>query len=99
MGTKPSYIWQSIHSAQEILNAGLYWRIGNGENIYIWKTKWVALQSTYSIHSPPCIMDGNARVKDLFDIDTQGWNFPLIESIFQPGEVRAIKTIPLSITN
>jgi hypothetical protein len=41
----------------------------------------------------------NARVKDLFDPDTHGWNSPLLESIFQPDEVKAIKTIPLSRTN
>jgi hypothetical protein len=35
MGSKPSFAWRSIMSSRDLLEEGLFWRIGNGEQTNI----------------------------------------------------------------
>lgn len=37
IGFKPSYAWRSITSSKEVVIKGSRWRVGNGDNISIWK--------------------------------------------------------------
>jgi hypothetical protein len=38
LGNRPSFVWRSIFQARAVLEAGLVWKVGNGENIRIWVT-------------------------------------------------------------
>ncbi|XP_073137930.1 uncharacterized protein [Henckelia pumila] len=41
IGSNPSYIWRSMCWGCELLNKGLYWRVGYGSSINILHDKWV----------------------------------------------------------
>jgi hypothetical protein len=53
MGSRPSYAWRSIFNARGVLEAGLRWRVGNGEKIKIWGDRWLPPPSTSSLFSLP----------------------------------------------
>ncbi|KAJ1286170.1 hypothetical protein BS78_03G332100 [Paspalum vaginatum] len=36
-----SYTWRNILKGIKLLNKGIIWRVGNGENINIWKDPWL----------------------------------------------------------
>jgi hypothetical protein len=39
LGSNPSFAWRSIVNAKDVLEWGLMWRVGNGEDIQIWGDK------------------------------------------------------------
>jgi len=41
LGSRPSFVWRSILKAKSILQTGMGWRVGNGEDIKIWKDVWL----------------------------------------------------------
>jgi hypothetical protein len=41
LGSRPFYAWRSIFQAREVLEMGMIWRVGNGEDIQIWGEKWL----------------------------------------------------------
>ncbi|XP_074323405.1 putative mitochondrial protein AtMg00310 [Apium graveolens] len=47
LGDNPSYIWRSIHEAQQTVRQGCRRNIGNGRNTNVWKDPWL-----------PCIDNG-----------------------------------------
>jgi len=46
VGNRPFYAWLSFCYARETLEGGLWWRVGNGESIKVWKDKWLPSSST-----------------------------------------------------
>ena len=41
VGWRLSYAWQSIISAKSVIDHGTIWRIGDGENVRVWKDRWI----------------------------------------------------------
>ncbi|XP_062176146.1 uncharacterized protein LOC133881223 [Alnus glutinosa] len=82
--------------ARETLEGGLWWRVGNGESIKVWKDKWLPSSSTPQILSPVNGLDEEARVSSLIDPGSGGWNMPLLRSIFSPWEVELIGKVEMS---
>lgn len=41
MGSRPSYGWRSLMFGKQLLDKGLKWMIGNGEEILVWVTPWI----------------------------------------------------------
>ena len=41
LGSRPSFAWKSIHSAQTLVKQGARAIVGNGESISIWKHPWI----------------------------------------------------------
>jgi hypothetical protein len=66
MGNRPSYVWRSFMAAQPVLQNGLIWRVGDGNDIGIWTDKWVPQPTMYKIHSPRMELDRNARVSEAY---------------------------------
>jgi len=93
---KPSFVWRSITSARELLKDELVWRIGSGENVNIWSDKWLPTPTTYAIQSSRHTFSEYAKVVELIDPDTKGWNVPLLKNIFWMEEAMLISQIPLS---
>lgn len=50
---------------------------------------------TYAIQSPMRILDSEATVDALIDVETQWWNTPLIQEIFLRDEAAMICSIPI----
>ncbi|GLT70005.1 hypothetical protein SLA2020_421100 [Shorea laevis] len=96
LGGRPSYAWRSILSSRELLQEGLIWQVGNGENIQIWHDKWVSHPTSYKIQSPPQKIPVDSRVRSLIDPSTRWWNFSLIQDIFWPDEAKRICSMALS---
>lgn len=90
LGNKPSYAWRSIWNAKPLLKEGLIWWVEDGESINIWKDKWIPSATTHAIQSPIQILDSEAKVCDLIDMDTNWWNTPLVEEVFNPEEAKLI---------
>lgn len=78
-----------------ILQDGLVWRVGDGREIKIWQDRWIPSPTTYSIQSPVSILDVEARVSLLIDVDTKWWNKHLVHAIFNKEEAQSS---PLSMT-
>lgn len=98
LGSKPSFAWRSIQGACNIVSEGLIWRIGDGASVRIWGDKWLPNPSSYMVQSPEKIVDGAARVRDLFYQDVHGWNLRLLTQIFNAEEVQVIQSVPISFT-
>jgi hypothetical protein len=96
LGRNPSYACLSIFNARKVLERGLMWRVGNGDNIQIWQDKWISKPTTYKIQSPCESMDPLARVNTLIDLTTGWWNYTLIQSSFAKVEADMICSLPLS---
>jgi ribonuclease HI len=94
IGSRPSLAWKSILSTQDLIKEGMIWRIGNGNDIKIWKDRWIPKPSTYLIQSPCQILTEEARVSEL--MANNNWNIPLIRSIFWEDEAEIICSLPLS---
>ena len=98
MGKHPSYAWRSIMARQKIVEKGIVWRVGNGENIQIWWDRWIPNPSTYKISSPLQLLSREAKVKDLIKEGAGEWDLDLIKQVFLPHEVETILSIPLSLS-
>jgi hypothetical protein len=96
LGNRPSYLWRSFMAAQPVLKNGLHWRIGNGDNIFVWHDQWLPRPTTYKIFSPRKILEQNARVSVLIDQNTRMWNVGLILEVFLEDEAELICSKPLS---
>jgi hypothetical protein len=46
LGSNPSYVWRSIWGAKDLVQAGMLWRVVDGNLIKIWGEKWI--DSTHS---------------------------------------------------
>lgn len=67
----------------------------NGDQIKIWKYKWIPNPSTYKIQPPIQILQEHAMVKKLMDADQRDWNQDLIHKIFNTQEARTICCLPI----
>lgn len=96
MGRRPSYAWRSILNAKEVLEEGLVWRVGNGEEIKIWRDRWLPPHSPYLFFPPNQWLDFDARVSMIIDPSTGWWNLPLVRRLFSPEEAERICNVALS---
>jgi hypothetical protein len=52
VGKRPSYVWQSIILAKSIIEHGTIWRIGDGEDVRVWRESWILVPTSYSMQTP-----------------------------------------------
>jgi len=64
LGHKPSFVWRSICNSKFILKAGSRWRIGDGEDISVWYSKWIANDVTLIPHANGDFPLANLKVSD-----------------------------------
>jgi hypothetical protein len=96
LGYKPSYIWRSLLKAMPLLESGLKWRIGNGEQVRIWGDKWVDKSPNFQIQTPCNVLDPEARVSSLIDPATGWWDFNLISNSFSVEDTHRICEMVIS---
>lgn len=96
LGSKHSYIWQSICEAKAIIKLGCMWCIGKGDQVNIWQDNWLPHSCTRRVFASCNTLLAIACVSDLLDAsNTGGWNSFLINKVFLPFEAKAILKIPL----
>jgi hypothetical protein len=55
-----------------LLEEGLVWRVGNGEQIQIWDDKWLHNTTSHQIQSSINELDSTAKVSTLIE-PSSGW--------------------------
>lgn len=95
IGYQPSYAWRSVWSVLSMIREGIEWRVGNGENINIWKDLWLPGTSDGYVLSNvhPQLEDG--KVADLFLMEGS-CNNQVLNQFFSSAEAKIIESIPLS---
>ncbi|KAH9764612.1 putative reverse transcriptase/RNA-dependent DNA polymerase [Citrus sinensis] len=93
LGSKPSFIWRSILWGRQVIHKGIRWRIGNGEQVEVYKGNWMPRPTTFKPFSPPSLPI-DSRVSDLINAANQ-WNEGLINQHFGKEDVEMILRIPL----
>jgi hypothetical protein len=78
---------------------GLIWRVGNGNLVKVWGSKWVPIPTTYEIQTPLRIIAPDSSVSVLIDRDQNWWKHQLVKEIFSEEEAKAILSIPIGGTN
>ena len=69
LGCNPCYTWRSIGSTRPVLLAGLWWCIGNGQNVQVWDRKWIPWLRSFKLFVPPRNLPLEAKVSCLIDFD------------------------------
>lgn len=83
-------------ASRDLLQDGMFLRVGNGEKVRIWGDKWIPMPTSYKVQSPCRILGENAIVGDLVDVNARRWNSSLIHEIFLEHEAKLICSMPLS---
>lgn len=68
LGSNPSYIWRSFMWSRELLNKGITWRVGNGQQIQTFRDNWIP-----GIHSSLRHVTPGFETVDTL-MQGQGWN-------------------------
>ena len=96
LGRRPSYAWQSIMAAKEVIVKGYRWNIGNGQRVNIWDDQWIPRPESFKVVSPRQPQHEAVLVSDLIDVDRRSWNIAKVRSTFLPHDAEAMLGIPLS---
>ncbi|GKC16984.1 hypothetical protein Tco_1013766, partial [Tanacetum coccineum] len=79
IGYRPSYIGRSFLSVKNIVRKGCKWNISNGRSVNVWNEFWV--DDHRSLGPKPYKRDVD-QVRDLFNLEGDGWNHELLSSLF-----------------
>lgn len=92
----PSHAWRSIMSAKDLVQRGVRWRVGNGNQIRIYKDGWIPANPGFKVRSPRISLHENPKVEDIIITDLHIWNRDLIFQEFENEEDIYIVSIPIS---
>jgi hypothetical protein len=93
LGVNPSFTWRSLINARSLLEKGLMWRIGNGQQVRIWGDKWLPSSTDHRVHSTVQLLSHDAKVAELLDPETGWWNYNLINALFSPTEAAKVCSV------
>jgi len=96
LGSRPSFAWRSIFSAKDLLQQGLIWRVGNGQNIQVWGGRWLPVPVSYSVQSPKQLLAMDATVASLINLNAKEWKANLVKAVLNAEEAQVVLNIPLS---
>ena len=91
-----SHAWKSILRGRDVILNGARWRVGNGQKIKIWQSKWLPKKYTAPLLECPIDDFANSSVDSLIDPIKREWITELVDGLFVPEVVESIKKIPLS---
>ena len=89
LGKRPSFSWRSIFVAKDIVVSGSRWVVGNGEQIDIWKDRWLPTPDSFKVVSPRTSLV-SYKVAWLLDKETRSWDVRKVRSSFLPHEADTI---------
>lgn len=100
LGSRPSYAWRSIHSAQCLIQQGARVLIGSGEQTKVFQDSWIeqkparrAIVVRWNSENQTLQPHQNLRVSDLRVNDGKEWNLELLAKLFPDEEQRKILQI------
>ncbi|GKV39420.1 hypothetical protein SLEP1_g47185 [Rubroshorea leprosula] len=91
-GSHPSWIWSSILRGRDIIQIGMRWNVGNGQNILIFEDRWVPTLPGFMVTSPET-HSLFTYVCELLD-DGGEWDITKLNLSFSNQECREILKIP-----
>ncbi|MCH82297.1 ribonuclease H protein [Trifolium medium] len=95
-GYQLSYAWRSLFNAKPVIDLGLRWSIGNGQQVKFLKDPWLPELSSFKVWSPVRNLDEDAVVADLIGVDIKQWKRELVLNSFNDFEARQFLNIHLS---
>ena len=94
---KGSFAWRSILKSRDVISKGAQWRVGNGEDILIFKDSWLPNLQQSKVQSFPTFLGTDVHVSVLIDKENRTWISDAIVNNFLPHEAMLIESIPISI--
>ncbi|XP_015956845.1 uncharacterized protein LOC107481144 [Arachis duranensis] len=97
IGVLPSWGWRSILEGRKIVEKGLNWAVGTGENIRTFEDPWLPPPYPLKIYNMPnrqAISELVPRVKDLITED-RNWNQNLIQELFPQDVANRILSVKI----
>ncbi|KAA3468114.1 reverse transcriptase [Gossypium australe] len=95
LGNLPSLTWKSVRAVKGLLQDGLGWRIGKGDQVSVWNDRWIpgidSIRSNDNINSAEIEL-----VSSLIDSTTRKWKAELIEHTFRENIAKKILQLPLA---
>ena len=95
LGRRPSYAWHSILASKDVVVSGSRWVVGNGEQIDIWKDRWLPTSDSFKVVSLRTTLE-SSKVAWLLDKETRSWDVSKVRSSFLPHEADTILGISIS---
>ena len=77
-----SFTWQNIWATKKTLEKGLRCKVGNGQNIQIWKDLWIKGLSNFKPSQTKREFDDDTKVRELIDEGKHHWNMQKINELF-----------------
>lgn len=75
LGCNLSYAQRTLYAAQDLLKVGNIQRVGNDNQIRIWKDKWLPHSLQFPSVPPLGYLSTNAMVLEPIDWEAQDWKF------------------------
>ena len=97
--SRGSYAWKSILGVRNLIEKGSIWRVGSGNNIQIWGSRWLPSTPHNCVISPRPPNSTFTLVKHLIDDRSNTWKKEIVTATFLPFEAEIILKIPLSQYN
>ncbi|KAF7824156.1 reverse transcriptase [Senna tora] len=94
-GHKASWAWSSILEGRRLLVEGLWWKVGNGASIVVWRDKWIPGLKGGKLSSPCPEELADLRVEDC--ISARRWDLSRLQAHISAMELKAILAIPLPV--
>ncbi|KAH9759452.1 putative reverse transcriptase/RNA-dependent DNA polymerase [Citrus sinensis] len=93
LGSHPSFIWRSILWGRKVIEQGLRWRIGDGQQVLVYQSPWLPRPMTFQPISPPSLKL-DTTVTELINED-QEWKEEVIRHHFLEEDADQMLKIPL----
>ncbi|KAK5803057.1 hypothetical protein PVK06_030697 [Gossypium arboreum] len=94
LGNLPSLTWKSVWSARGLLETGLCWRVGIGDQISVWDDLWISGNEEDRVPN----RDNNEDIKlvsDLIEVNNRSWKKKAVRNTFRMHIAEKILRIPL----
>ncbi|XP_071923058.1 uncharacterized protein [Coffea arabica] len=90
-----SWCWKSLHKGGELLQQGLYKRVGDGRSIKIWEDRWVAGSRHGKLTT---VKPARCQLECVHELIEEGrWKTDTLHRWFNIDDVDLITNIPLSL--
>ncbi|KAL0434060.1 UNVERIFIED_CONTAM: hypothetical protein Slati_2740300 [Sesamum latifolium] len=93
--SRPSLTWRSIIGVRGLIVVWSHWRVGNGEDISIWKDKWIPREPDFTPIRLPQQTSFDLKVQSLIDPTRKEWRTDLVHAMFHPLDTKVVLSIPL----
>ncbi|GLU13484.1 hypothetical protein SLE2022_301180 [Rubroshorea leprosula] len=93
-GSHPSWAWSSILKGRDIVQLGMRWNVGTGQNILIYQDNWVPTLPGFKVNSPSETHSVFSYVCELLD-DRGEWDITKLNASFRNQVSWEILKIPI----